>query len=97
MPSLKLYWRKPVIQAVTAFRIVKHLDVVESFPHGVVPDCVGLALDAPAFEKLQEAFSDSVVGTVSMSAHAWRQLMRHQEIAPLLAGELDGLNRSCEP
>ena len=37
MPSLKLYWRKPVIKSVTAFRIVEHLDVVEDVLPGVIP------------------------------------------------------------
>jgi hypothetical protein len=70
MPSLKLCWRKPVIKSVTALRIVEHLDVVEDVLPGVVPGCVGLAPDALAFWKLEEAFSDSVVVTVSTSTHA---------------------------
>lgn len=48
MPSLKLCWRKPVIESVTALRIVEHLDVVEDILSGVVPACIGLALDALA-------------------------------------------------
>jgi hypothetical protein len=70
MPSLKLCRRKPVIQSVTALRIVEHLDIVEDGLPGVVRGCVGLALDALAFWKLEEAFSDSVVVTVSTSTHA---------------------------
>ena len=46
MPSLKLYWRKPVIKSVTALGIVEHLDVVEDVLPGVIPACIGLALDA---------------------------------------------------
>lgn len=46
MPSLKLYWRKPVIKSVTVFRIVEHLDIVEDVLHGIVSGCIGLALDA---------------------------------------------------
>ena len=93
MPSIKLYWRKPVIKSVTAFRIVEHLDVVEDILPGVIPGCRGLALDALTLQQLEVAFSDSIVVTVSTSAHACFQPMRSQEIAPVLAGALRALIR----
>lgn len=96
MPSLKLCWRKPVIKSVTALRIVEHLDVVEDILPGVVPSCIGLALDTLALQKLEEAFSDRIVVTVSAPAHAGFQPMRRQKIAPVLAGELGGFNRSSQ-
>lgn len=46
MLSLKLCWRKPVIKSVTALQIVDHFDIVEDVLPGVVPSCIGLALDA---------------------------------------------------
>ena len=91
MPSLKLYWRKPVIKSVTAFLIVEHLDVVEDVLPGVIPDCIGLALDALTLQQLEEALNNSIVVTVSTPPHAWRQPMRRQEIVPVLAGKLRAL------
>ena len=78
---------------MTAFRIVEHLDVVEDVLPGVIPGCIGLALDALTLQQLEEAFSDSIVVTVSTSAHACFQPMRRQEIAPVLADELQALIR----
>jgi len=88
MSSLKLCWRKPVIKSVTALRIVEHLDIVEDILLGIVLGCKGLALDALALQKLEEALSDGIVVAVSTPAHAWLQPMLFQEIAAVLAGEL---------
>lgn len=76
---------------MTALGIVEHLNVVEHVLPGVIPGCIGLALDALTLQQLEEAFSDSIVVTVSRSAHACFQPMRSQEIAPVLAGKLRAL------
>lgn len=93
MLSLKLCWRKPVIKSVTALQIVDHFDIVEDVLPGVVPSCIGLALDALPLQQLEEAFSDSIVMMVSTPALPWLKPIRRQEISPVLAGELQTLIR----
>lgn len=73
MPLLKLCWRKPVIESVTALRIVKHLNVVEDALPGAVPSCISLVLDAFTLQELKKPFSDSIVMTVSKSGSCWAQ------------------------
>lgn len=73
--------------------VVKHLDVVEDVGLGLFAIYVDPALDALAFQELEEAFGDRVVVAVTASAHAADKAVLFQEILPFVPSELRALVR----
>jgi hypothetical protein len=73
---------------VFAFWIIKHFDVFEHIPSGIVAGGIDLPPDLLAFQQLEETFSYGVVITVSTSAHAGFQIVLTKKLQPLATGKL---------
>ena len=76
-----------------AFRVVKHLDMVEHVAPRLGAETVNLPTDPLTFEQLEEAFSHGVVVTVSLSTHAAYERVGLQERLLLTARKLTALIR----
>jgi len=76
-----------------ALWIVEHLDVIEDILPGIGTCCIGLSTNALTLDKLEEAFSNSVIVAVTSPAHALLQIVSIEEIAPVVAAELASLIR----
>ena len=88
MLSLELNGRQAFIVAVTPFRVVEHLDVIEHVRPGFIAVCIGPALDPFTLQYLEEALGHGVVVAVAATAHAADQVVRLEEVLPVLAAEL---------
>ena len=61
--------RQHAIVGVLAFRVVKHLDIFEHVPPCSVACEVSPPPDALPFQELEEALCDSIVMTITTTAH----------------------------
>ena len=91
MSLFKLYRGKLVVETVLAFRVVKHLDVIEHIGPGILPCAVDLPLDSLPLQQLKEALSHGIVVTVAASTHAGNQVVSFQKTAPVCAAVLTAL------
>jgi hypothetical protein len=71
--------------------VTKHFDVIKYILSGLVARCVNFATNRIAFKKLEKAFSNAVVVTVTAPGHARLQIVRFQECLPVIAAELTTL------
>ena len=76
---------------MSAFWVVKHLDVVEHISAGILPSAIDLSPDPFALQQLEKAFCYCVVMTISASTHAAKQVVGFQETLPVTAAELTPL------
>ena len=73
---------------MTPFQVVEHLDIVEHIPPGFFPAVVDLAPYPCALEQLEEAFRHGIVMAVPMKTHACFQVVRLEEVLPVITAEL---------
>lgn len=76
-----------------AFWVVKHLDVMENILPGLLPICIGLALDPLALEQLKEALRYRIIVAVTAPTHTRLQIVCAQKGLPVVAAELATLIR----
>ena len=74
-----------------AFRVVKHLDVIEHIGPGILPCTVDLSLDSLPFQQLKEALSHGIVVTVAASTHAGNQVVGLQKATPIATAVLTAM------
>jgi hypothetical protein len=82
LTSFELYRRQAFGSAMTASRVVEHLDAMEDIAASQIPGWIDLAPDALALEQLEEALGHGVVMAVAAAA--------------LLATRLWLLRKSCQ-
>ena len=78
---------------MSAFWVVKHLDVIEHVATSILPRAVDLSLDPLPLQQLEEAFRHSIVVTIAASTHAAQQVVGFQKTLPIAAAELTALVR----
>ena len=71
--------------AVTAFSVVKTLDVVEHVSLGFISSQVTSAVNALALQQAEEALNNSVVVTVATSTHAALDAVLVEFVAEVIA------------
>ena len=91
MSLLKLYRRQLVVETVSAFWVVKHLDVVEHISTSILPGAVDFSPDSLPFQQLEKAFRHRIVMAVATSTHAAKQVVGSQKTLPVAATELAAL------
>src|SRR5690606_13862733 len=77
--------------AMTPFRVVEHLNVVEDIRSGLFAGGIDAATDPFALEQLEEAFSHGIVMAITPAAHTGLESMGLEEVAPVVAAELAAL------
>jgi hypothetical protein len=77
---------------VSAFWVVKHLDVVEHVSASILPGAVDLSPDPFPLQQLEKAFRYRVVMAVTTPTHATKQVIGFQEALPVTAAELATLD-----
>ena len=77
---------------MSAFWVVKHLDVVEHISASILPGAVDLSPDSLPFQQLEKAFRHRIVMAVAPSTHAAKQVVGFQEALPVTAAELATLD-----
>src|SRR5690606_3772835 len=77
--------------AMTPFRVVEHLDVVEDIGSGLLPGGVDTTANPFALEQLEKAFGHGIVMTIAPAAHAGFKPVSLQEVAPIMAAKLTAL------
>lgn len=73
--------------------IVKDFDVIEDICPGQIAGFVDAFADTFLFQTAKERFGDCVIPTISAPAHALFEIVRLQEIAPVVTAELAALIR----
>jgi len=79
-----------------ALGIVEHLDVIEDICPGLRARTVHLPGYALHFERREEAFHGGVIPHLASTAHAAGDSLLNQQLLEVLAGVLDGFNRSSQ-
>tara|TARA_Y100001970_G_scaffold243725_1_gene309250 strand:- start:3 stop:272 length:270 start_codon:yes stop_codon:yes gene_type:complete len=77
---------------VSAFWVVKHLDVVEHVSASILPSAVDLSPNPFPLQQLEKAFRYRVVMAVTTPTHATKQVIGFQEALPVTAVELATLD-----
>lgn len=77
---------------MSAFWVVKHLDVVEHVSASILPGAVDLSPDPFPLQQLEKAFRYRVVMAVTTPTHATKQVIGFQEALPVTAAELATLD-----
>jgi len=77
---------------VSAFWVVKHLDVVEHVSASILPSAVDLPPNPFPLQQLEKAFRYRVVMAVTTPTHATKQVIGFQEALPVTAAELATLD-----
>jgi hypothetical protein len=80
----ELYRRNAAGRVVTTFVVVEHLDVMKDIGTGILAGWVDLSTNPLTLERLEEAFSDSVVMAVAAATHAAAQIVISQKSLPVM-------------
>ena len=77
---------------MSAFWVVKHLDVVEHVSASILPSAVDLSPNPFPLQQLEKAFRYRVVMAVTTPTHATKQVIGFQEALTVTAVELANLD-----
>lgn len=77
---------------MSAFWVVKHLDVVEHVSASILPSAVDLSPNPFPLQQLEKTFRYRVVMAVTTPTHATKQVIGFQEALPVTAAELATLD-----
>lgn len=88
MALFELYWRQPVVETMSAFWVVEHLDVIEHIRASILPGAVDLSLDPLSLQQLEKAFSHRIVMAGTTPTHVAKQVVGFQKTLPVAAAEL---------
>ena len=77
---------------MSAFWVVKHLDVVEHVSASILPSAVDLSPNPFPLQQLEKAFRYRVVMAFTTPTHATKQVIGFQEALPVTAAELATLD-----
>lgn len=77
--------------AMTPFRVVEHLNVVEDIRSGLFAGGIDATTNPFALEQLEEAFGHGIVMAITPAAHTGHESMGLEEVAPVVAAELAAL------
>lgn len=69
--------------AVSAFRVIEHLDVIENIISGFFTSCVDLSSDSLPLQKLEKALGYGIVVAVSSPTHAADYIVSLREALPI--------------
>ncbi len=71
----KLYRRQLIIETMSSFWVVEHLDVIEDVVSRFLSGCIDFSFNSLTFEQLKKAFCNRIVMTVTTPTHAAFQTM----------------------
>ena len=77
---------------MSAFWVVKHLDVVEHISACVLSGAIDFSPDPFPLQQLEKAFRYCVVMAIAAPTHAAKQVVGFQEALPVTAAELATLD-----
>lgn len=80
---LILYRQQVIVEAMPAFYLVEHLDVIEHITTSILPRGVDFPTEPFPFQKLKKALGHGIAMTVASATHAANQIVRFQKTAPI--------------